>query len=271
MKKLRRFLFSAVSLLFFSFWLSGCNVPDVPSPLEEKETQETAKQDKPTNSKKTFITEKTEDVAAPAGGPKKEGAEAMAKNYEAYFSISEITDDIFNRIQGKSYPKDCPLELNTLRYITVAYVNFDGDVCEGELIVNKEIAEDIISIFQQLFKERYPIESIRLIDDYDANDDSSMAANNSSAFCYRVISGTNELSNHSFGLAVDINPLYNPYIKSNGQVLPAEAEAFADRTLSNPYYITPEDVCVRIFKEHGFSWGGDWKSSRDYQHFEYTP
>lgn len=186
----------------------------------------------------------------------------------AVFEISKISDEIFARMQGKSYPEDCPLELDTLRYLTVTYVNFDGDICQGELIVNTEIAEDVISIFKELFEIEYPIESIRLIDDFDADDNKSMAANNSSGFCYRVVDGTDRLSNHSFGLAVDINPLYNPYIKSNGKVLPEEAEAFADRTVSNPYYITPEDDCVRIFKKYGFTWGGDWTNSKDYQHFQ---
>lgn len=255
-------------LLFCLLFLTGCAMrptetatetvtpvtpaPSTPPAIETEEAEMTL----PETMLPETITPPPEDTAM------------TVPDYNTYFSISEITDDIFKRMQGKSYPKGCPLSLDTLRYVTVAYVNFDGEVCQGELVVNAKIAEDVISIFKELFEEEYPIEKISLIDEYDADDDQSMAANNSSAFCYRVISGTDRLSNHSFGLAIDINPLYNPYIKSNGKVLPEEAEAFADRSLSNPYYISSEDSCVRIFKKYGFTWGGDWKNSKDYQHFE---
>lgn len=247
-------------LLFCLLFLTGCSAKQTDTAskaaIPVPSTQPAAETEKPS----TMLPEETT--------PAPEETVMTVPDYDSYFSISKITDTIFTRMQGKSYPEGCPLDLGTLRYLTVAYVNFDGEACQGELVVNAEIAEDVISIFKELFEEKYPIEKISLIDNYDADDDRSMAANNSSAFCYRVISGTDRLSNHSFGLAIDINPLYNPYIKSNGKVLPKEAEAFADRTLSNPYYISPEDSCVRIFKKYGFTWGGDWKNSKDYQHFE---
>lgn len=233
--------------LFCLLFLTGCSS----APVTKKE------------SAPKLPLEKTDSTPTPAPSRTPE-----AVDYDSFFSISEINDSIFAKIKGKSYPKDCPLELDSLRYLTVAYVNFDDEVCQGELIVNTEITGDVLAVFQELFEIRYPIEKISLIDEYDADDNRSMAANNSSAFCYRVISGTDRLSNHSFGLAIDINPLYNPYIKSNGTVLPEEAEAYADRTLSNPYYLLPDDPCVRIFKKYGFTWGGDWKNSKDYQHFE---
>jgi hypothetical protein len=206
--------------------------------------------------------------AVPSDTAASSDATTTAGTAAAYFSISEIDATVFNRMEGLSYPKDCPLSIDTLRYVTVAYLNFDGELCQGELVVNAEIAEDVVSVFRELYEAEYPIEKICLIDDYEADDVKSMGANNTSAFCYRTISGSDRLSNHSLGLAIDINPLYNPYIKSNGQILPAAAEVFADRSLSNPYYILPEDTCVQIFKKYGFTWGGDWKSSKDYQHFE---
>lgn len=250
-------------LLFCLLFLTGCSMKPVNTASEAVTPTPSAVPSTPPAE-----TEKPSTMLPKEITPASEETAMAVPDYDSYFSISKITTAIFARMQGKSYPEGCPLSLDTLRYLTVAYVNFDGEICQGELVVNAEIAEDVISIFKELFEEKYPIEKISLIDDYDADDDRSMAANNSSAFCYRVISGTDRLSNHSFGLAIDINPLYNPYIKSSGKVLPEEAEAFADRTLSNPYYICPEDSCVRIFKKYGFTWGGDWKNSKDYQHFE---
>lgn len=110
-----------------------------------------------------------------------------------------------------------------------------------------------------------------LIDEYDAQDGPSMRANNSSAFNFRFVAGTGVLSSHSRGMAVDINPLYNPYVKTNGGrtvVDPAEAAPYADRTRDFPYKIAEDDPCCREFLRHGFTWGGHWKSLKDYQHFE---
>lgn len=251
-------------LLFFLLFLTGCSMKPANTASEAVTPASSAVPSAPPAAE----TEKPSAMLSKETTLPPEETAMTISDYDSYFSISKITDTIFARMQGRSYPEDCSLDLAALRYLTVAYVNFDGEICQGELVVNAKIAEDVISIFKELFEEKYPIEKISLIDEYDADDDRSMAANNSSAFCYRVISGTDRLSNHSFGLAIDINPLYNPYIKSNGKVLPEEAEAFADRTLSNPYYISPEDSCVRIFKKYGFTWGGDWKNSKDYQHFE---
>ena len=251
-------------LLFFLLFLTGCSMKPSNTASEAVTPASSAVPSAPPAAE----TEKPSAMLSKETTLPPEETAMTISDYDSYFSISKITDTIFARMQGRSYPEDCSLDLAALRYLTVAYVNFDGEIFQGELVVNAKIAEDVISIFKELFEEKYPIEKISLIDEYDADDDRSMAANNSSAFCYRVISGTDRLSNHSFGLAIDINPLYNPYIKSNGKVLPEEAEAFADRTLSNPYYISPEDSCVRIFKKYGFTWGGDWKNSKDYQHFE---
>ena len=247
---IKQFFLAGLFLLSGSFFLGGCGKNSLHNSNPSKQVTQTPQ-----------VTPSTQATQAPQVTPTPQEA-------DTYFSTSRITADIFSRMKGKSYPDNCTLDLETLRYVTVGYINFDGILCKGELIVNTEIAEDVVSIFEELLKEEYPIESITLIDEYDADDNRSMAANNSSAFCYRVISGTDRLSNHSFGLAIDINPLYNPYIKSNGQVLPKEAEVFANRTITNPYYIISEDICVRIFKKYGFTWGGDWNTSKDYQHFE---
>ena len=187
------------------------------------------------------------------------------------FYQQEITDDIFSRIEGKSFKANCTTPLEDLRYLRVLHYNKDREVQEGELICHKDIAEDLLAIFQELYKSAYPIERMVLIDEYDADDEASMRANNTSAFNFRYASGMKRLSSHSTGMAIDINPLYNPLVKHReGQtrVFPTTAAAYMDRTKYFPYKIEKGDLCYRLFKKYGFSWGGDWKSSKDYQHFE---
>lgn len=197
-----------------------------------------------------------------------ESVEAM-NSYAS--SISPISDTLYERIYKKSYKQDCTVPLTDLSYLTVSYYGFDHVVHTGELIVNKDIAEKTISIFRELFEAEYPIEKICLVDDYDADDNASMSANNTSCFNYRTIDGTSKLSNHSKGRAIDINPLYNPYVRTfngNLSVLPENGSEYADRTGDCPYMIQKGDICYNIFIKYGFTWGGEWNSSKDYQHFE---
>lgn len=187
------------------------------------------------------------------------------------FYVSEIPDDIFEKMQGKSYKEDCTVPREDLRYVHVLHMGFDGETKEGELVVNKAIADDVCDIFEKLYEADYPIEKIRLVDEYDADDEASMSDNNSSAFNFRFISHTTKISKHGLGMAVDINTLYNPYVKTvdgKRSVEPANASDYVDRSADFPYKIDHDDLCYRLFKEHGFSWGGDWQHSKDYQHFE---
>ncbi len=188
------------------------------------------------------------------------------------FYIQEITDDIFQRIDGISYQPNAFVGRDALRYLRVAHVGFDGCTHMGELIVHQQIAEDVLAILRTLYEQRYPIERMVLVDEYGGDDNRSMEANNSSAFNFRLIAGTNRLSKHSLGMAVDINPRYNPYIRpgENGEwiVEPEGSEAYADRQADFPYKIDRKDLCYRLFTEHGFTWGGDWNTVKDYQHFQ---
>ena len=187
------------------------------------------------------------------------------------FYQQEITDDIFARIEGKSFKANCITSREDLRYLRVLHYNKDREVLEGELICHKDIADDLLAIFQELYKAAYPIERMVLIDEYDADDEASMRANITSAFNFRYASGMKRLSSHSTGMAIDINPLYNPlvrYREGQTRVFPTTAAAYMDRTKYFPYKIEKGDLCYRLFKKYGFSWGGDWKSSKDYQHFE---
>lgn len=187
------------------------------------------------------------------------------------FYSTNITDSVWKRIYKKSYKKDCVIPKDELSYIRILYYGFDKKSHIGELIVNKKIKKDVISVFKELYKKNYPIERVELIDNYSADDETSMAANNSSCFNYRTIKGKKTLSNHSKGLAIDINPLYNPCVRtSNGvtTIEPKQGKKYANRKKKFSYKIDEKDVCYQTFKKYGFSWGGHWKNVKDYQHFE---
>lgn len=192
-------------------------------------------------------------------------------NTEEQFYIEDISDELFEKMKGKSFKDDCILDRADLRYVHVLHKTLSGETLEGELVVNYHIAKETLKIFKELYEADYPIEKIRLIDEYDADDESSMADNNSSSFNFRFVSNTNHISNHGYGLAIDINPLYNPYITTvNGEqhIEPANANEYADRDADFDYKITKDDLAYIVFTQYGFSWGGDWKNSKDYQHFE---
>ena len=189
-----------------------------------------------------------------------------------FFTSQPISDAVFTRMKGHSYPESCPIALSNLRYLHVLHCDIDGHTHVGELVVNKAIAGDVLEILLALYRAHYPIERMQLIDDFDADDERSMSANNSSAFCCRTVSGSSRLSKHALGMAIDINPLYNPYyrVRRDGSALiqPATGAPYVNRALEFPYKITRNDLCHRLFLAHGFRWGGAWSSIKDYQHFE---
>ena len=183
------------------------------------------------------------------------------------FSYKPVSKSIQAKMDGKSYKDGCTLSYKDLRFVKVKYLGFDKKTHYGELVVNKAIAKDTVEIFKELYDCKYPIEKIVLIDEYDANDEMSMEDNNSSAFNFRVIAGTDKISKHAHGMAIDINPLYNPYFSKKG-ILPEGSKRYIDRTLDVPYMISRDDICCKTFLKHGFIWGGDFEYFRDYQHFE---
>ena len=190
--------------------------------------------------------------------------------YNDDFYISTITDEIFAEIDGISFNELTPVTRDELRYIHVLHCGIDGKDHEGELIVNKVIAQDILQIFYELYIIDYPIEKMVLVDNFHGNDDISMTINNTSAFNSRYVSDTDELSLHAYGLAVDVNPLYNPYVGNDDIVLPNSSRQYVDRTQTFSMKMDENDICVRTFVAHGFTWGGDWTGVKDYMHFEYT-
>lgn len=194
--------------------------------------------------------------------------------YQENFYYEPLNEDLKLYITGTSFPAEFPCEItyDDLRYVHVLHHDFNGEIVEGELICNTAIARDLVEIFYELYKAEYQIEKIRLIDEYGGDDNLSMEDNNTSCFNYRVVDGTTKLSKHAYGLAIDINPFYNPYVRYDEggslHIDPAGSEPYADRLAAFPYKIDENDLCLKLFKEHGFIWGGDWNSMKDYQHFQ---
>ena len=157
------------------------------------------------------------------------------------FSIDTISDAVFLRMQGKSYKKECTVARSELRYLRLSHYDKEGREHVGELVCNKQIANDLKEIFQELYKHKYPIGRMQLIDDFDTDDERSMKANNTSCFNFRSIAGSSKLSKHFTGMAIDINPLYKPYVKQRKDgtlfVQPATADKYGDRQKAWPYKI----------------------------------
>ena len=198
--------------------------------------------------------------------------------YQDGFYYEPLNDSIKQRITGISYPEaGCTVPYEDLNYVGLLYIDFNGEEQTGELICNKAIAQDMVEIFYELYRNDYRIERVRLVDEYDGDDTLSMLDDNTSCFNYRVVDGTTTLSKHAFGCAIDINPFYNPYIiyNKNGSgetyISPKGSEIYADRSQNFPYKIDENDLCYKLFTEHGFTWGGNWNSAKDYQHFQITP
>lgn len=192
---------------------------------------------------------------------------------DSCFQAFPISDAVFSRMQGKSYKADCTIPRSSLRYLHVLHRNVEGRTQLGELVCHADIADDLLDIFRKLYEAGYKIERMVLVDEYDADDERSMAANNTSCFNFRVVSGTKKLSKHAQGLAIDINPRYNPYLHlGSGKVEPANGKAYATNrqkiTDAKVPIIDKKDLCHQLFVQHGFSWGGNWLSVKDYQHFE---
>ena len=184
------------------------------------------------------------------------------------FSSSVVAiDERLAARMAPSWRPGCPVPLADLRYLTLRHWGMDGAVHDGELVVHVDHAATVVGVFAELFAARFPIERMRLVDDYGGDDQASMRANNTSAFNCREVAGRpGVLSNHSRGAAIDLNPLVNPWVAGRS-VDPPEGAPYADRSQRVPGGIYPGDVVTRAFARIGWGWGGDWPSSKDWQHF----
>jgi D-alanyl-D-alanine carboxypeptidase len=184
------------------------------------------------------------------------------------FRIDPIPAPLLEKIRTSTWHAGCPVSPEDLRQLTLPYWTFDSKPVTGLLIVHKDVAEAVAQIFSSLYHHGFLIEKMAPVEEYHGSDDASMAANNTSAFNCRDVTGQpGKFSNHSWGRAIDINPLTNPYVKGD-KVLPPDGRQYLDRTKAFPGSVLADGFAVKQFVKAGWQWGGNWSNPTDYQHFE---
>ena len=178
-------------------------------------------------------------------------------------SISEIPVDVLAR---SSWVEGCPVDVDDLRYLTMSHHGFDGKVHTGEMIVNAAEAEGVVEVFRKLFEAGFPIEQMRVVRLEEVDDHPTGDWNETTSFVCRPAVGSSNWSQHAFGLAIDVNPFHNPYLRGD-LVIPELASAYIDREDVRVGMIFDGDVVVEAFAEIGWAWGGDWNSLKDWMHF----
>jgi hypothetical protein len=195
---------------------------------------------------------------------------AQAADPVFHGSISVLTPEQKAEMRGKSWHQGCPVALRDLRRLTLDFWGFGGGLRTGRLIVHETQAWRIKRVFRRLFYAGFRIRRMVPIDAYDGNDRRSMEANNTSSFNCRFVSGTTRWSQHAYGKAIDINPIQNPYVASDGYVHNNHARPYRDRSLRRAGMIHSGDAVVRAFADVGWGWGGSWSGNKDYMHFSLT-
>ncbi len=239
--------------------LTGCHPAgaSLPKPWQDAVEQATSVQEQeapaesePPLAEKTAIEENefAEILYSPAEG----------------FAVRSLFNELEERITGNSWQENDFLALEDLSYLTLLHLDFEGNIRQGEMIVHHTLAREVADIFWELYQAEYPIHRVSLVEEFDCDDAASMEANNTSCFNMRLISGTRRPSHHSYGSAVDLNPLQNPYVTASA-VLPSRE--YLERGDARPGMITEGDLCYEAFVSRGWSWGGYWPNP-DYQHFE---
>jgi D-alanyl-D-alanine carboxypeptidase len=193
---------------------------------------------------------------APSGG--------LAPVYKS--SIAVIDPATRAAMVGSSWHAGCPVPIRDLRLLTLDYWGFDGSVHSGRMVVHRDQAVRVRTVFRKLFYSHFPIRRMQLIDVYGGDDHRSMAANNTSAFNCRFVSWTSRWSMHAYGRAVDLNPVQNPWV-SGSEVSPRAGRQYANRSRQAKGMIHAGDAVVRAFASVGWKWGGYWTGGKDYQHF----
>lgn len=170
-----------------------------------------------------------------------------------------------------SYRAGCPVGPAQLRLLQMSYIGFDGKPHVGSMVVNAAVVHDVLTVFEKLYTERFPIRRMEPVDAFHGNDNASMAADNTSGFnCrYAVTTGPKTWSVHAYGEAIDVDPIENPYYEG-GRVLPPAGARYADRGRVRPGMAVPGGQLVDAFASVGWLWGGRWTTSPDYQHFSKT-
>lgn len=241
----RRSRLTTAALAAATLVLAQCAAPDAPPPPSTS-TPSTSTAAPTTTTTAAPTTTSTTDAPPPS-------------------RIHPVTVDEL----GPSWRLGCPTPPEELRRVDLDYVGFDGQTHRGELIVHQELADEVVAIFAELERQRFPVERMQAVTAYpDADDELSMRDNNTSAFNCRGIPGSTSWSWHAYGRAIDINPKINPFVPRGEPAQPANAGEFVDRTQSLPGMLHAGDPVVRLFIERGWAWGGNWTNPLDYQHFE---
>ncbi len=180
-------------------------------------------------------------------------------------TFSYTVEPVTRETVWASWNEDCPLHFEDLSLLKMRYWNFNGRAVTGQMVINSKVVDDVVAAFEGLFNIRFPIERMALVDEYEGDDKAAMRANVTSGFNCRFVDGTDNWSNHAFGLAIDINPLINPWARE-GNVLPLEGTKYANREHPIPGMINLGDRPIAIFGDLGWTWGGVWTSA-DYMHF----
>lgn len=183
-------------------------------------------------------------------------------------TIGPITPSIRQRM-GETWTPACPVPLSGLRYLTMTFRGFDGKAHTGEMVVNARVAAGVVGVFRQLYAAGFPVEEMRLPTTADLHAHPTGDGNNTASMVCRPARGLSVWSAHAYGLAIDLDPFDNPYQRGD-VVLPELASAYLDRRWVRPGMVEPGSVAVRAFAAIGWSWGGDWHSLKDYEHFTAT-
>lgn len=178
-------------------------------------------------------------------------------------SVDAVSPDVAAR---STWQPDCPVSLDELRHVTVTFVGFDGLVHRGELLVNHEVADDVLGVFRALHDARFPLEDVAIATQADLEADPTGDGNVSGGFVCRPSVGSTRWSAHAYGMAVDLNPFQNPYVR-RGRVIPELATTYTDRSRIRPGMITDGDVATVSFATIGWTWGGSFQSLTDPMHF----
>ena len=189
-------------------------------------------------------------------------------NGNPVFRFEPLRGDLLETVKRTTWHAGCPIPPEDLCVLHVTYWTYQNKKAEGILLVNQALAPELAGIFGELYKHRFPIGRMEPVENFGGDDEKSMAANNTSAFNCRDITGQKgKFSNHSWGRAIDINPLTNPYVKGD-RVLPEAGRAYLDRSIPHPGSLNAQSFAVQLFQRHGWTWGGSWPDRQDYQHFE---
>ncbi len=195
--------------------------------------------------------------------------EEQARRQRFVWGAAPITPQLAERMTPTSWRPGCPVPLSALRYLQVSHMGMDGREHIGELVVNERDVTAVAIALKLLWDAGFPIERMRLVDDYGGSDDASMAANNTSAFNCRTVAGTSTWSQHAHGRAIDINPVQNPSVTA-GVASPPAGAAYIDRTRVRAGMLVEGGAAVAAFDRIGWGWGGRWTTTRDHQHVSAT-